>query len=69
MTEELNKIMVEEYKSLQALLGALDEQFEYLTKREVFALDKITQKIEECTREVARFEVERRKITNGESYE
>lgn len=67
MTENLNRIMVEEYKALQALLGALDEQFEYLSKREAFALDKITQKIEQCAREVARFEVERRKITNGEA--
>lgn len=65
MTEELNKIMVEEYKSLQALLGTLDEQFGHLTKREVFALDSITKKIEGCTREVARLEVERRRLTNG----
>jgi len=67
MTENLNRIMVEEYRALQALLGALDEQFEYLSKRDAFALDKITQKIEQCAREVARFEVERRKITNGEA--
>lgn len=67
MTQELNRIMVEEYKAIQALLGALDEQFEYLTKREVFALDKIVKRIESCAREVARFEVERRNITKGKA--
>jgi flagellar biosynthesis/type III secretory pathway chaperone len=67
MTQELNRIMVEEYKAIQALLGALDEQFEYLTKREAFALDRVVKKIEICAREVARFEVERRNITKGEA--
>lgn len=67
MIQELNRIMIEEYTALKNLLGALDEQFEYLTKREVFALDKIAKKIENCAREVARFEVERRKITKGEA--
>ena len=67
MTQELNRIMVEEHKAIQALLGALDKQFEYLSKREAFALDKITKEIENCAREVARCEVERRNITKGES--
>lgn len=67
MTQELNRIMIEEYRALQNLLRALDEQFGYLTKREVFGLDKIAKKIENCAREVARFEVERRNITKGEA--
>jgi flagellar biosynthesis/type III secretory pathway chaperone len=67
MTYELNKIIVEEHKALEALLEALDEQFIYLTKRDVFALDKITRKLEQCSKEVAYFEIERRKITNGEA--
>ncbi|MBC2582575.1 flagellar protein FlgN [Clostridium sp. DJ247] len=56
-----------EYNALKALLDALDEQFEYLTKREVFSLGKVVEKIEQCSREVARWEVERRKITGGEA--
>lgn len=67
MTQELNRIMIEEYRALQSLLGALDEQFQYLTRREAFALDGITKKIESCAREVARLEVERRNITKGEA--
>lgn len=67
MTQELNRIIIEEYSALKDLLGALDEQFEYLTKREVFALDGITKKIENCARDVARFEVERRNVTKGEA--
>jgi flagellar biosynthesis/type III secretory pathway chaperone len=67
MTQELDRIMIAEYKALKNLLGVLDEQFEYLTKREVFALDKITKSIENCAKEVARVELERRKITKGEA--
>ncbi|MCT8976142.1 flagellar protein FlgN [Clostridium sp. CX1] len=66
MVGELNKIILEEHKALKALLSALDEQFEHLTKREVFALDKIAATIEGCAREVAKFEVQRRQLTNGQ---
>lgn len=62
---KLNLVIVEEHKSLQGLLASLEEQFQYLTKREVFALDSVKNKIEQCSRQVAHFEVERRKITNG----
>ncbi|WP_313885244.1 flagellar protein FlgN [Clostridium sp. DJ247] len=64
---QLNEIVMNEYNALKALLDALDEQFEYLTKREVFSLGKVVEKIEQCSREVARWEVERRKITGGEA--
>lgn len=67
MIKELNNIIMEEYKALKALLQVLDEQFQYLTKREIFSLANIHEKIEQCSKEVARFEVERRKITNGEA--
>ncbi|MDW8799706.1 flagellar protein FlgN [Clostridium sp. A1-XYC3] len=66
MVSDLNRVILEEHKALQALLSALDGQFEYLTKREVFALDKIAATIEECAKEVAKFEIQRRKLTNGQ---
>lgn len=65
MTSQLNEVMVEEYKVLKELLETLDEQYEHLTKREVFALDKVVKKIEECSKNVARWEVERRKLTGN----
>ncbi|NMM61267.1 flagellar protein FlgN [Clostridium sp. P21] len=63
---ELNSVIVEEIKALQTLLSCLDEQFQYLTKREVFALDAVRSKIEQSSREVASFEMKRRSLTNGE---
>lgn len=67
MTAEFNKIIVEEYKALKTLLDALDEQFECLTKRDVFGLDKVSKKLQQCSVEVARWEMERRKLTNGKT--
>ncbi len=65
MTAALKEIIVEEYKALKALLDALDEQFKYLTKRDVFSLDKVSKKIHQCSVEIAQFEMERRKLTSG----
>jgi flagellar biosynthesis/type III secretory pathway chaperone len=67
MTTELNEIIVEEYKALKALFEALNEQFQYLAKRDVLRLSAITKKIEQINKDVARFEIERRKITKGEA--
>jgi len=60
---ELSEIMIEEYKMLKSLYEALIEQNKYLVERQVFLLDKIVKVIEERSRNVARLEVQRRKIT------
>ncbi len=65
-TSELNLVIVEELKALQGLLASLDEQFQYLTKREVFALDAVRNKIELSSKKVASLEMKRRTLTNGE---
>lgn len=67
MTADLNKIILEEHKALKILLEVLDEQFEYLTKRDVFSLDKVSHKLHQCSVEVARLEMGRRKLTAGEA--
>ncbi|MTK13648.1 MAG: flagellar protein FlgN [Clostridiaceae bacterium] len=67
MTAGLNKIILEEHKALKILLEVLDEQFEYLTKRDVFSLDKVSHKLHECSVKVAHLEMERRKLTDGEA--
>lgn len=67
MAAALKEIIVEEYKALKALLDALDEQFKYLTKRDVFSLDKVSKKLYKCSVEIAQFEMERRKLTSGRS--
>lgn len=66
ITSELKSVIIEEFKALQGLLGSLDEQFQYLTKREVFALDAVRSKIEQSSKEVASLEMKRRSLTKGE---
>jgi flagellar biosynthesis/type III secretory pathway chaperone len=66
ITSELNSVIVEELKALQGLLASLDDQFKYLTKREVFALDSVRNKIEMRSKAVASLEMRRRTLTNGE---
>lgn len=67
MKEQMNNIIVMETKALEVLLSALDEQYKYLVNNDVFALEKITLKIENCSREIAKYEMERRSLTNGAS--
>lgn len=65
VSEQLNSIIMNEYSALKKLLKTLNEQFDYITKGNVFALDAVREKIENCASEVAKCEVERRKITDG----
>lgn len=65
--EQLNSIMLEEYSALDELFKSLCEQFNYITKKNIFALDAVREKIENCARSVAKCEVERRKLVNGKS--
>jgi flagellar biosynthesis/type III secretory pathway chaperone len=63
MSLQLMDIMENEYSVLKELFQALEDQNQYLLKREVFKLDKIVKVLEEKSRNVAFWEVERRKIT------
>ncbi|MEY7998817.1 flagellar protein FlgN [Clostridium sp. Mt-5] len=67
MSLQLMNIMNSEYSVLKELLQALDEQNQYLIKREVFKLDKIVKVLEEKSKTVAFWEVERRKITKNKA--
>ena len=63
MSLQLMEIMENEYLVLKELLQALEDQNQYLLKREVFKLDKIVKVLEEKSKTVAFWEVKRRKIT------
>ena len=63
MKEKLNLIILEETKSLKSLLNLLDEQFEYINKNNVFALEGIVKKIKNQNAHIAKWEMERRKLT------
>lgn len=55
--------MLEEYKVLKLLYEVLLDQNSYLVKKEVFSLDKVVRIIDERSKSVAKWEIERRKIT------
>ncbi|WP_027625843.1 flagellar protein FlgN [Clostridium lundense] len=67
MVKELNSIVVAEIKALEDLLQCLDRQHEYVAKNDVFKMEKIVEEINSCNKEIAKLEMERRKLTNGES--
>lgn len=62
---DLVQVMDSEYDVLKLLYDSLGKQNEYLIKREAFSLDEIVKVIDARTREVAKWEVARRKITGN----
>ena len=60
-------IMNEELSALQELMAALEEQHRLIANNEIMKLSLLVEKIEECNKNLAKIEVERRRITNGES--
>lgn len=65
MLLKLKHIMEEEYAVLKKLLKALKEQNIYLVRREAFNLDRIVKVLNEISRTVAYWEMERRKLTKN----
>lgn len=63
MDKQLLSLLNDEYKAMEDLLKALEEQFEFLTVQDVFKLEAVTEKIDNCSRELARTEGKRRTIT------
>lgn len=67
MLEKLNNIMVNEYDALKSLLLILERQHELCAKKDVFKLESVIDEIEAAGKKVAKLEVERRKLTGGNS--
>ncbi|BDR75935.1 flagellar protein FlgN [Clostridium tetani] len=65
MTQELNNIILGEIKAFEELLKVLDKQHEYIVKNDIFKMESIVDKIEETSKNIARYEMDRRKITKG----
>lgn len=62
MQEQLNSLMISEYDTLKKLLELLEEQHGYCIERNVFAMEGVVGKIEDVNREIAKLELERRKL-------
>lgn len=65
MKERLKEVIDKERLALIKLLNLLDEQRALIMKNDVFGLDAIVEKIQFCNKEVAEWEVERRRVLNG----
>lgn len=59
--------MDQEFLALKELLSALEEQHKYIANNEIMNLATVAEKIEEANKGVARIEVERRKLLDGQS--
>lgn len=66
MKEELSKIIEMETKALEELLKTLEEQHGYIVKNSIFKMEEVVAKLDRCNKEIAKWEMERRKLTQGE---
>jgi flagellar biosynthesis/type III secretory pathway chaperone len=63
LSPELKIVIYEERKSLNNILKLLDEQYDYIIKKDIIQMDKVAKKLEEASKELAKLEIQRRKIT------
>lgn len=70
MTNQLIKLMQDQNKELRELLKLLEAQYKMIMSKDVFGLEGVVDKINECGKKIAKEEVERRKlIGNGSMIE
>lgn len=68
MNSELKVIIFEQKKILQSLLKLLDEQYNLVLNKDVIALGKIAEDIEEEGKKLATIEIKRRNIASEEEF-
>ena len=68
MNSELKVIIFEQKKILQNLLKLLDEQYNLVLNKDVIALGKIAEYIEEEGKKLATIEIKRRNIASEEEF-
>ena len=62
MKEALNELILKEIEALNTLLMLLEKQHELYLEKNIFGLEDIVKKIETANIEVAKVEVQRRKL-------
>ena len=67
MIEKLTEVLLKEKGSLKKLLILLDEQFKLIMSKNVFGMEGMVERLQNCNKEIAEFEVERRKLLAGEN--
>ena len=68
MNSELKVIIFEQKKILQSLLKLLNEQYNLVLNKDVIALGKIAEDIEEEGKKLATIEIKRRNIASEEEF-
>lgn len=68
MNSELKVIIFDQKKILQNLLKLLDEQYNLVLNKDVIALGKIAEDIEEEGKKLATIEIKRRNIASEEEF-
>lgn len=64
---DLKSVVINEKKALNTLLEKLEKQHKYVVENDIFNMDAIVKDINESLSEIAKIEMERRNITQGES--
>lgn len=67
MVKKLTEVLVKEECELKKLLVLLDEQFKLIMKKNVFGMEEIVERLQECNKGIAEAEVERRKLVGSRS--
>lgn len=67
MIDKLTEVLVKEEGALKKLLDLLDEQFKLIMSKNVFGMEEMVERLQSCSKEIAEFEVERRKLIGGKS--
>lgn len=65
MINKLKDIMLKEKKALTSLLLLLEKQYKCIINKDAFMLDSLVDEFKIVNKEVAIYEVERRKFLNG----
>jgi flagellar biosynthesis/type III secretory pathway chaperone len=67
MEKELIKLMHDQEKDLTELFKLLETQYKMIMSKDVFGLEGLVDKINECGKRIAQDEVKRRNLTGEES--
>lgn len=67
MIEELIKLMRIQEEYLQELLLLLETQYKMIMEKDVFGLEGLVDKLGQCSKKIAKIEVERRNLTGENS--
>lgn len=65
MKDEIRLIMKREIDAIEKLITSMEKQHEFTAKNNVFGMEEVAAEIEICCKNIARIEIERRKITGG----